>query len=188
MPAPLIIVSTLLICGRGTINHIDNFTICNSPAAARKLKLGTSHRNASKTQKEEREERESGNSGGSRTTTKKMTHTRQKKTLRHWDTFGKRKPESASRKCSPTSTVERYGIYVCKYVSIYLLIYMYMCVYVCVCVFATHLKHLAGIWKRNRSKEAPGKNTQLPHTQSCNCSPSKYNAYINFCAILNNHK
>lgn len=85
MPSPLIIVSTSLICGRGTINHIDNFTICNSPAAARKLKLGTSHRNASKTKKEEREEREreSGNSGGSRTTTKKMTHTRQKKTLRH---------------------------------------------------------------------------------------------------------
>lgn len=138
--------------------------------------------------RKEKRERESGNSGGSRTTTKKMTHTRQKKTLRHWDTFGKRKPESGSRKCSPTSTVERYGIYVCKYVSIYLLIYMYMCVYVCVCVFATHLKHLAGIWKRNRSKEAPGKNTQLPHTQSCNCSPSKYNAYINFCAILNNHK
>lgn len=58
MPAPLIIVSTSLICGRGTINHIDNFTICKTPGAARKLKLGTSHRNASKTKKEEREERE----------------------------------------------------------------------------------------------------------------------------------
>lgn len=90
--------------------------------------------------RKEKRERESGNSGGSRTTTKKMTHTRQKKTLRHWDTFGKRKPESASRKCSPTSTVERYGIYVCKYVSIYLYIYLYICIYACMfaCVYLQH--------------------------------------------------
>lgn len=138
MPSPLIIVSTSLICGRGTINHIDNFTICNSPDAARKLKLGTSHRNASKTKKEEREERE-------RVATVEEAEQQQRK----WRTHGRRKHwdiEIHLAKGNPKVPVASAAQQVqwkdmaSMCVNMYLYIYLYICIYACMfaCVYLQH--------------------------------------------------
>lgn len=137
MPAPLIIVSTSLICGRGTINHIDNFTICNSPAAARRLKLGTSHRNASKTKKEEREERERVETveEAEQQQGKWRTHGRRK----HWDIeihLAKGNPKvPVASAAQQVQWKDMASMCVNMYLYIYLYIYVYMrvCLRVCIC-------------------------------------------------------